>query len=446
MSISAMARWRVSSMILWPCWRWCCSWEVHRMCVKSFFEAAFANSFPSFHPICHQRMIAVAIIVSNVFLGSFSDSVPSFISSFCPCLLSMNQHNLLSKASLPALCFCRWCWVASRNCLNFLQYSRVFLASSLGWIMTKKWRCRITSAIGTKKVYSVLGHPPCEYSFHGSKATELGFSILRTLRAALFWRFFAFKLCQWPPGYPLLSKVTKDQARAQFVEDVHLLHSESIRTSSSSAQWKSSWSKTWKSYGNHNPTLQFQALQSSGHPNSPYYLLSALHLALFPSLAPGLFFKQLLSISFWKAFHASNPFTCSLPDTLILYLVVNGRYTDLKHRTWLQQLFQLLALETSGLWPPQTEPVLKFWSRLVSRKCPTYTHTHTRRITKPFCEIAWYTPQGAFFFCKKLSLLTPSTRRGEQLAVLAKGKLLLLWSPTVVQTLQVCKIIALMFI
>jgi len=75
-----------------------------------------------------------------------------------------------------------------------------------------------------------------------------------------------------------------------------------------------------------------------------------------------------------------------------------------------------------------------------------HTLDHTQEESPNILEIARYMQQGAFFFCKKLSLLTPSTRRGEQLAVLAKGKLLLLWSPTVVQTLQVCKIIALMFI
>lgn len=103
---------------------------------------------------------------------------------------------------------------------------------------------------GWRKSISLLGHPLWVLVSRIESHTTW-ISILRTLRAALFWRFFAFKLCQWPPGYPLLSKVTKDQARAQFVEDVHLLHSESIRTSSSSDQWKSSWSKTWKSYGNH---------------------------------------------------------------------------------------------------------------------------------------------------------------------------------------------------
>lgn len=197
------------------------------------------------------------------------------------------------------------------------------------------------------------------------------------------------------------------------------------------AQWQS-WLKTWKAYGNHKLTLQFQALQSSGHPNSPYYLLSALHLALFPSLTPGLVFKQLLSISFWKVFHASNPLNCSLPATLI-YLVVNETYTDLRHRTWLSSS-KLLALETMRSvaalnWALKTKRCLEVLKSISFNKLSYMHDTHHRAL-----------------FCKKLSLLTPSTRGGEQLAVLAKGKLQLLWSPTVVQTLQVCKIIALMFI
>ena len=240
---------------------------------------------------------------------------------------------------------------------------------------------------------------PCEYSFHGSKATQLGFQSLGPCGQLSFG-------ASSPSSYASDRQVIhyyprsqiKDQARAQFVEDVHRLHSESIRTSSSSAQWKSSWSKTWKSYGNHTSTLQFQALQSSSHPNSPYYLLSALHLALFPSLAPGLVFKQLLSISFWKAFHASNPFTCSLPDTLI-YLVVNETYTDHKHRTWLQQLFQLLAAGNYAVAVAALNWALKVLKSISFKKLSPHTHTwsHTRRITKHFCEIARYTPQGAFF-------------------------------------------------
>ena len=76
-----------------------------------------------------------------------------------------------------------------------------------------------------------------------------------------------------------------------------------------------------------------------------------------------------------------------------------------------------------GRWPPETEPSKQrdVWKSINFKKLSYIAHR--RRTTKHFSDSTIHA-QGAFtflhFFARNL-LLTPSTRRGEQLAVLAKG-------------------------